>query len=200
MKDSRRKALTTSFYLINANSRWLERNFMFIQAIFAGTSWVHLNYCRVQSPNVYHVVCPGRFQMIWATMECTVTFEGKLRKNADVSKKFKDGGINSIDEDMLWPDAWKISITVHDLTPNNFNLYAYYYMNGFCKDEIADLSNQKGIVEITKDLGKYIKEITSSASSSISTMVNQTTDVANAVGSAIKNSDTYQTIKNMLQQ
>jgi len=62
-------------------------------------------------------------------MDCTVTFEGKLRKNKKVSDKLRQYS-KAIDDDMLWPDAWKLNIKIHDLTPNNFNLYADYYLNG----------------------------------------------------------------------
>jgi len=54
------RQLTTEFYLINSNASWLKKNFQFIQAIFAGTSWVHMRYCIVQSPNIYHVLCPRK--------------------------------------------------------------------------------------------------------------------------------------------
>ena len=37
-------------------------------------------HCIVQSPNVYNVVVPGRFEIIWANVTMSATMEGKLRK------------------------------------------------------------------------------------------------------------------------
>lgn len=149
------RQVETEFYLINSNSSWLKKNFQFIQAIFAGTAWVHMKYCVVQSPNVYNVLCPGRFQMYWAAMDSEITFEGKLRKNEKVSNELSKLGIKSIDKDMLWPDAWKIKLTIKDLTPNSFNLYADYYENGYCSDEISQLADQKSITDMLGELPKY---------------------------------------------
>lgn len=56
----------------------------------------------------------------------TITFEGKLRKNSTISNRIFKDNIKSITSDMLWPDAWKLSIKIKDLTPNNFNTYINY--------------------------------------------------------------------------
>ena len=39
--------------------------------------------------------------------------------------------LKSISADTLYPDAWKVSIDIKDLTPNNFNTYIHYFVNGF---------------------------------------------------------------------
>ena len=155
MGDGRR-SVSTNFFLINSNSKWLKRNFAFLHAIFAGTSWLHMRYCMVRPPNVYHVLCPGRFQMYWAAMDCTVKFVGKLRKNPTVSDDLNKIGIKSIDTDMLWPDAWEMNITITDLTPNNFNLYAEYYQNGFIPDEVATLGDQINLADMKNQVINYI--------------------------------------------
>jgi hypothetical protein len=93
--------------------------------------------------------------MYWAAMDSEITFEGKLRKNEKVSNELSKLGIKSIDKDMLWPDAWKIKLTIKDLTPNSFNLYADYYENGYCSDEISQLANQKSITDMLGELPKY---------------------------------------------
>lgn len=153
-----RDQIKTEFYLINSSSEWLRRNFEFIQAIFAGTLWLHMKYCLVRPTNVYHVLCPGRFQIYWAAMDAVITFEGKLRKSKDVSRALRGYGINSIDEDMLWPDAWKISLNIRDLTPNNFNLYAEYYARGYIEDEVAMLGNQISLGKMINEIGGYFNE------------------------------------------
>lgn len=156
MDSSSRPEITSTFYLVNVNETWLKRNFEFIQAIFAGTSWLHLKYCIVRSPNVYQVLCPGRFQMIYAAMNSEVTFEGKLRKIPSVSKYYNNEmGIKSVDDDTLWPDAWKITLSIRDLTPNNFNMYANYYINGFVPDDMKMLSDQFGLPEMAESLKNF---------------------------------------------
>lgn len=157
--------ISTEFFLINSNSSWLKKNFQFIQAIFAGTMWLHMKYCIIQSPNVYHVLCPGRFQMYWAAMDSEVTFEGKLRKNEQVSEELMKLGVKSVDKGMLWPDAWKIRLTIRNLTPNSFNLYADYYERGYCSDEVAELADQISIEEMATGLGSYFKEISDDVTS-----------------------------------
>ena len=159
MSESLRGSIETSFYFINSNSKWLRRNFEFIQAIFAGTSWVHMEYCMIRPTNIYHVLCPGRFQIYWAAMNAEVTFEGKLRKKKNVSDELNAMGVKSIDADMLWPDAWKIKLNIRDLTPNNFNLYADYYQNGYVSDEVAELADQISVNDMVGELQYYIVEL-----------------------------------------
>ena len=75
-----RSEISTEFYLINKNEEWLLRNYKFMHALFSGTQFVMLKHCIVQSPNVYNVVVPGRFEIIWANVTMSATIEGKLRK------------------------------------------------------------------------------------------------------------------------
>jgi hypothetical protein len=154
------KKLKTEFYLVNTNTSWLKQNFKFIQAFYAGTNWLHLTQCQVRPPNVYHVLCPGRFQIYWAAIDMTVTFEGKLRKNEEASKFFRDEGILSIDENMLWPEAWKVEVNINDLTPGNFNLYAEYYEHGFKAEEIATLEKDIQLADAITDLVGHMKDLT----------------------------------------
>lgn len=95
----------------------------------------------IMGSNIYNVLCPGRFNFLWASVGSTVTYEGKLRKNAFMSNKFGKT-IKSIDTDKLWPDAWKIQIQIKDLTPNNFNTYIEYFINGFSGETIEMLNNK----------------------------------------------------------
>lgn len=122
-------SIKNTFYLINDNNLNLAKNFGFLQAFFAGTQWLSLYAGTVQSSNVYNVICPGRFQLMWCSIETTITYEGKLRKN---NKMFEDFGnkIKSIDIDTLWPDAWKIEISIKSLVPNNYNTHIDYYVHG----------------------------------------------------------------------
>lgn len=153
-----RDPIVLDFYLINSDDNWLKRNFQFLNAIYAGSNWLHMKFCFIRPPNVYHVLCPGRFQIYWAAIDITVTFEGKLRRNENVSKELMQYS-KAITPDMLWPDAWKMHINIRDLTPNNFNLYAEYYKNGFNAREVADLENVFGVTDMFDDAKAYFNEL-----------------------------------------
>lgn len=155
-----RDPIQLSFYLINSDNNWLIRNFQFLNAIYAGANWLHLRCCFIRPPNVYHVLCPGRFQIYWAAIDVTVSFEGKLRRNEAVSNELRKYS-KAIKSDMLWPDAWKMTINIRDLTPNNFNLYAEYYQNGLNTTEVAKLEKVMGIGDIVNQAKEVFSEIAS---------------------------------------
>ena len=174
--DPTRPPITTEFYLINKNTDWLIKNFKFLHAIYAGTNWLHLNYGIIRPPNVYHVLCPGRFQIYWAAMNSEITFEGKLRKNdkaseylAKFDKAIRDQNNYSIknekdifnSSDMLWPDAWKVKFELKDLTPNNFNLYADYYLYGYNErmEQFMRHEDTIRLSEAAKSLGDYMVDM-----------------------------------------
>ena len=193
MQSCGRDDIKTEFYLVNTNTSWLKQNFKFIQAFYAGSEWLHLPFCQVRPPNVYHVLCPGRFQIYWAALDLKITFEGKLRKNEEASKFFRDEGILSIDENMLWPEAWKVELSIRDLTPNNFNVYAEYYEHGFKAEEIATLERDIGLIEAIGDafehmaaLAKEMKDNGKDALSAIGGEVNKLGNAIKDLGGTIK--------------
>ena len=193
MKSCGRDDIKTEFYLVNTNTSWLKQNFKFIQAFYAGSEWLHLPFCQVRPPNVYHVLCPGRFQIYWAALDLKITFEGKLRKNEEASKFFRDEGILSIDENMLWPEAWKVELSIRDLTPNNFNVYAEYYEHGFKAEEIATLERDIGLIEAIGDafehmaaLAKEMKDNGKDALSAIGGEVNKLGNAIKDLGGTMK--------------
>jgi hypothetical protein len=173
-----RNNIVSEFYLVNTNKQWLIKNFQFIQAFFAGAEWLHMKHCVVRPPNVYHVLCPGRFQIYWAAMDIDVTFEGKLRKHQEASKELSKYS-KAIDENMLWPEAWKVRVEIKDLTPNNFNLYAEYYQRGFKAEEIKSLENYVGITDAIKELTNYVGNLAKNIKDSAGQAMNE---VKNAVG------------------
>jgi hypothetical protein len=186
MQSCGRDDIKTEFYLVNTNTSWLKQNFKFIQAFYAGSEWLHLPFCQVRPPNVYHVLCPGRFQIYWAAIDLKITFEGKLRKNEEASKFFRDEGILSIDENMLWPEAWKVEITIRDLTPNNFNVYAEYYEHGFKAEEIATLEKDIGLIEAIGDAFKYMKELANEMKDTGKKALKDIKEEVNKLGNSIK--------------
>ena len=56
-------------------------------------------------------------------------------KNTDMFTKCLSYGLGSVDKDSLWPEAWKMSIKIADLTPNNFNTYVDHFTRGFTQIE-----------------------------------------------------------------
>lgn len=173
MKSCGRDDIKSEFYLVNTNTTWLKQNFKFIQAFYAGSEWLHLPFCQVRPPNVYHVLCPGRFQIYWAALDLKITFEGKLRKNEEASKFFREEGILSIDENMLWPEAWKVEVSINDLTPGNFNLYAEYYEHGFKAEEIATLEKDIQLAQAITDLVGHMGDLTRAMSKAMSEAVGE---------------------------
>lgn len=90
IKNAGRNELAVDFYLINKNEEWMLRNYKFMHALFSGTQFVMLKHCIVQSPNVYNVVVPGRFEIIWASVTMSATMEGKLRKCSYIKEQLND--------------------------------------------------------------------------------------------------------------
>jgi hypothetical protein len=72
----------------------------------------------------------GRFNILWAAINATIQCVGQLRKNNYMYKTYHRT-LKSIEVDTLYPDAWKITLDIKDLTPNNFNTYINYFVNGF---------------------------------------------------------------------
>lgn len=172
--NSGHEEITFEFYLINKNNYWLDRNFRFLQAFYAGTQWLQMEFGFIQGSNVYNVLCPGRFNLIWASVGSKVTFVGKLRHNTYMSERYSDT-IKSITKDVLWPDAWKVEIHIKDLTPNNFNMYMNYFINGsgttFTEiNNITKAHNKSFISSLLS--GNYNEQITE--------MTNRTRDDINA--------------------
>ncbi len=208
IKNAPRDEMTIEFYLINKNEEWMLKNFKFLHSIFSGTQFVSMQNCIVQSPNVYNIVVPGRFEIIWATLSANVTAEGKLRKcsymndqlnnnllqngnaiprvlnslptpwldtptfNAKpvatsvfdtIKTVFKDlkstdwAGLKSINKNTLWPDAWKLTLTIKDLTMNNFNTYANYHTYGHSAARLAANTNEEDAATLVEN---EIKELT----------------------------------------
>lgn len=67
---------------------------------------------------------------MWASIGAKVSTVGKLRKNRGMYLRYGHA-IKSIDENTLFPDAWEITVSAKDLTPNNFNTYIHHFIHGF---------------------------------------------------------------------
>lgn len=147
-----RSGITLKFYLINVDDQYLDKNFQFMHALFAGTQWLQMTAGFIVGSNVYHIEVPGRFQIHWATVKSTFNCEGRLRTNhfmytkynASVTNDSMVPKINSITEDTLWPDAWEVTLEITPLSIHNFNTYVDYFANGFGPSQRTALANAKG--------------------------------------------------------
>ena len=141
--------ITIDFYLINKDDQYLQKNFQFMHALFAGTQWLLMEVGAVTAPNVYHVLVPGRFQIHWASLESSFEAVGKLRTNQNMYIKHGQGNkqspdyVGSIQADTLWPEAWHVTLTINPLTQWNFNTYIDYHVNGFGDAQKRWLATEK---------------------------------------------------------
>lgn len=126
----------TEFKLINNTTDALVKNLTFLSAFAAGSYWVQMGWMQ-QMPNVYDVVCPGRFHQYFVGLDITVTTLGKNRTNpAGAAVLNLDGSA-----DALFPDAYNVKVISRDLSPNNFNVFAESF-NGFKKVSVGDSKNR----------------------------------------------------------
>lgn len=80
-----------------------------------------------KSPNVFRVECPGRFLQLFVALDIEVSYVGNVRR-MPLYTKILDGNISAVNQNSLYPDAYKIRLSARDLTPNCFNVYANYLM------------------------------------------------------------------------
>ena len=136
------QTVTTTFYLINDSTTNLVKNFKFLHSLFAGTQWILLKFGYRRAPNVYNVYCNSRFNYIWASIDMTVQSCGKVYKNPDISKEFKnDYSFKYLNEHTLWPTAWQVTLSIRSLVPNNYNTYLEFIMNGFNANTVINLTS-----------------------------------------------------------
>lgn len=149
----------TEFYLINETVSDFQRNFKFLMAFSAGSFWVQGGIMQF-SPNLYDVECPGRFHRNWVAMGLTVTYEGKLRPFTDSSNflaSFK--GMNG--PTVKIPEAYKVHCKFTDLTPNTYNCWASYILNGKDGGKIGSTTtgtNQAMINEVKDFAGNVVNK------------------------------------------
>lgn len=106
----------------------------------------------------------GRFKIDWAYIDTKWDAVGKLRTNKSMYTKYNTGRhgykLGSIQPDTLWPEAWKVEINIHPLTPLNFNTYIDYHVYGFGEKQIETIRNLSGNIIngiSTAVYGKMIK-------------------------------------------
>ena len=183
-----RDSFSIEFYLINNSDTALFNNFAFLNSLISGAFWVQMDYVQ-KSPNVYDIEVPGRFHIYFAALGVEVSQIGKLRTNTAVSGKLSS--YKSITPNTLWPDAYKITITVNDLCPNNFNNYIDYLVNG--KDHNVTVGkhiDNLGVdyCDFVKTQASKVPEAVGKAAEDIPLVGGAIKSVGKTVGNKIQNS------------
>lgn len=132
------KQISTTLFLLNEDIESMIKNLQFLFTITAGSWWVQTSGWFYRMPNLYRVICPGRFVMLYASMASRVEFAGKIRKFSanDAQKIF--GGTDEANYEAFKlfaskpeacniPEAYKLTLTLNDITPQAFNVVANYF-------------------------------------------------------------------------
>lgn len=150
-----------NFFLINDNISSLRNNLKFLMSFISGAYWFQDSSFSYRSPNLYRIICPGRFIQLYTALNIEVSYVGKIKKynkndasmifgNSDprFTRFLTDEGACNI------PEAYKINLMVQDLTPQAFNINANYFTDA--KSELVPniAVNMKGtsLRNIDKDL------------------------------------------------
>lgn len=163
----------TSFILYNDNIKNLSKNFAFVNSLIAGAYWAREGYLQ-RSPNVYTVIYPGKFYILYATLKIEVLEVGNKRMlNSSNLGEF----INNLGMDekgvanfakSMFADGYEVNIDFKSLMPNNYNTF------------LINLLNKYDRVGIGKELDSFTEKMVDKA------------DVAagaiNAFGSSLLNS------------
>ena len=123
-----------NFFLINDNISSLRNNLKFLMSFISGAYWFQDSSFSYRSPNLYRIICPGRFIQLYTALNIEVSYVGKIKKynknnasmifgNSDprFTRFLTDEGACNI------PEAYKINLMVQDLTPQAFNINANYF-------------------------------------------------------------------------
>jgi len=113
--------ITTKFHLYNNNFENLVKNFYWINSIVAGAHWIQVDFKQF-SPNVYTVIMPGIFKIIYAKMNIKIRQIGNRRRlSPELMIDFVKGSKVKITNDTMFPDVWEVNIDFTSLIPNNYN-------------------------------------------------------------------------------
>lgn len=162
--DNKGKDFKFELYLINDNNDSLVKNFRFLHSLISGTFWMQLSVLQ-KSPNLYRVTVPGRFIKYFCSIGISSEMVGKLRTNEDVASILNQGTsttkvFSAINQKTLFPDAYKLELHVQDLTPNNFNNYVNYLING--QNEVVDIGEVNEVsrpTTVLTEINKQLKEL-----------------------------------------
>ena len=141
-------AINFNFSLFNRKATDVYRNLKFIHTLIPEALWMQSGIFQIPG-TVYDVEIPGRTRFYWCTAEFKCEYQGKTRyftayklddlypsrytfkakatnsTNAEDSNIAKNATKQPIRDLNLIPDAYKVSVTLNSLLPNNLNTYLY---------------------------------------------------------------------------
>jgi hypothetical protein len=129
--NSDKITLTSEFHLYNNNLENLAKNFKFLQALLSGAFWLQISY-RQSSPNIYTVHVPGTVHIMYAAIYIQVEQIGNRRQlySNEELKSLTTGLDIKLDSDAMFPDAYKVVVSLRSLVPNSFNTYINFILDG----------------------------------------------------------------------
>lgn len=133
------QTLTCPIVLVNETIEDFIKNLKFLYSFTMGSFWLQESFLRYRSPNLYRLICPGRFVYLYAALDVSAEYLGKIKRysTADAKRFFGEDDsafenfkplkryITGMDTCNI-PEAFKVSATFKNLTPNAFNIINGY--------------------------------------------------------------------------
>lgn len=133
------QTLTCPIVLVNETIEDFIKNLKFLYSFTMGSFWLQESFLRYRSPNLYRLICPGRFVYLYAAMDVSAEYLGKIKRYSTTDAKRFFGEDDSSFENFKplkryitgmdtcnIPEAFRISATFKNLTPNAFNIIDGY--------------------------------------------------------------------------
>ena len=133
------QSITCPIILVNETIEDFIKNLKFLYSFTMGSFWLQESFLRYRSPNLYRLVCPGRFVYLYAAMDVCAEYLGKIKRYSTTDAKRFFGEDDSAFENFKplkryitgmdtcnIPEAFKVSATFKNLTPNAFNVINGY--------------------------------------------------------------------------
>ena len=125
LTDQKGSSFTFTFDLINDTSENTANNWKMLHAFTAGCFWLQMDAVQ-KSPNIFRVELEGRWEKFWCAVGVKAETLGRLFVDSAASQKI---GVR-IAGKIRFPEAWKVTINVVDLTQCNYNVFGNYLLNG----------------------------------------------------------------------
>lgn len=133
------QTITCPIVLVNETIEDFIKNLKFLYSFTMGSFWLQESFLRYRSPNLYRLICPGRFVYLYAALDVSAEYLGKIKRYSTTDAKRFFGEDDSKFENFKplkryitgmdtcnIPEAFKVSATFKNLTPNAFNIINGY--------------------------------------------------------------------------
>lgn len=147
--------IEVTFFLLNTNFANLMSNLKFLYSFTVGAYWLQESSISYRTPNLYRLICPGRFTVLYAAMSVNVEYAGKIKKYDEATAKRIFGLESSGSSDFLpfnrmiaganscnIPEAYKVTVGFKDITPQAFNVISNYLTNNKESRIVPDITSK----------------------------------------------------------